>query len=37
MIKGGNKFGRWEKDILLINNSKLFNNHINGGRICIYK
>lgn len=37
MIRGGNEFGRWEKDILLINNSKLFNDHINRDGIYIYK
>lgn len=37
MIKGGNEFGRREKDIPFINNSKLFNNHINGDSIYIYK
>lgn len=37
MIKGGNEFGRWEKDILLINDTKLFNDHINGDSIYIYK
>lgn len=37
MIKGGNKFGRWEKDILLINDFMLFNDHINGNSIYIYK
>ena len=37
MIKGGNEFGRWEKDILLINDTKLFNDHINRDSIYIYK
>lgn len=37
MIKGGNEFGRWEKDILLINDFKLFNDLINGDSIYIYK
>lgn len=37
MIKGGNEFGRWEKDILLTNDTKLFNDHINGDSIYIYK
>lgn len=37
MIKGGNVFDRWKKDILLINNSKLFNSDFNGNNIHIYQ